>query len=179
MPPSHVTPSSFSGVLPVSSVDAAPRGSWLALAGWLLLCVGGGTAIGLVSNGALDPWYVALRKPAWNPPSWVFAPVWTTLYVLMAVAAWRVWRHGGWDRQRPALTVFLAQLAANFAWSPLFFSAHWPALALADLGLLWLLVVTTMWAFARVDRVAAWLLAPYLAWVSFAGALNAAIVALN
>lgn len=149
------------------------------LVGWILVCAGGGALIGLVSNGAADPWYLALRKPSWNPPSWLFAPVWTTLYVLMAVAAWRVWRHGGWMRQRPVLTIFLVQLAANFAWSPLFFSARWPALAMADLVLLWLLLVLTLWAFVRVDRRAGWLLAPYLAWVSFAAALNGAIVALN
>ncbi len=165
--------------IPPTATMPAGAGSWAALAGWMLLCVGGGSVVGLVSNGATDPWYLALRKPSWNPPAWVFAPVWTTLYLLMAVAAWRVWRHGGWARQRPVLTVFLAQLVANLAWSPLFFSAHWPALALADLALLWLLVVTTLWAFAGVDRWAARLLTPYLAWITFAGALNAAIVALN
>ena len=161
------------------AAPGAPASSAGALAGWLLLCVGGGTLLGLVTPGGDSPWYATLDKPGWNPPNWVFAPVWTTLYALMAVAAWLVWRRGGWEHQRPALTVFLAQLVANFAWSPLFFTAQRPGLALADIILLWLLIVTTMWAFARIERRAAWLLAPYLVWVSYALSLNAAVVALN
>lgn len=163
----------------VHGLSTAPASSGGALAGWLMLCVGGGAFIGLVSNGGESAWYASLNTPAWNPPTWLFAPVWTTLYALMAVAAWRVWRRGGWALQRPVLTVFLAQLLANFAWSPFFFYAQRPALALADIVLLWLLIAVTMWAFARVDRLSAWLLAPYLAWVSYALSLNAAIVALN
>lgn len=151
----------------------------VALVLWVGLCVLGGALIGAATNGGADPWYMALRKPAWNPPSWVFAPVWTTLYVLMGVAAWRVWRHGGWTAQRAALSLFLAQLAVNFAWSPLFFTAHMPTLALADLVVLWLLVVATMRAFRAIDATAAWLLVPYLAWVSYASTLNAALVAMN
>jgi len=166
-------------VVPGRAPATSPASSGAALAGWLLLCVGGGALIGLVSNGGESAWYATLRTPVWNPPTWLFGPVWTTLYALMAVAAWLVWRRGGWVQQRPALTVFLAQLLANFAWSPFFFTAQRPGLALADIVLLWLLIVVTAWAFARVDRRAAWLLAPYLAWVTYAATLNAAIVALN
>lgn len=150
-----------------------------ALAGWLALTVGGGALIGAVTNGGTDPWYEALDKAPWNPPSWVFAPVWTTLYVLMGLAAWFVWRRGGWRFQRVALTLFLVQLALNFAWSPLFFTARQPGLALLDLMALWLLVIWTMRAFARVLPLTAWLLAPYLAWVSYAATLNAWVAIRN
>ncbi len=161
------------------AASAPSGGDFFVLVGWLLLCVGGGALIGILSNGGDSLWYATLRKPGWNPPSWLFAPVWTALYLLMAVAAWRVWRHGGWERRRPELSVFLAQLLANFSWSLFFFVAQRPALALADIAVLWLLIVVTAWGFARVDRPAAWLLLPYLVWVTYAATLNGAIVALN
>lgn len=154
-----------------------PSGVGLAL--WVALCVGGGALIGVTSAGGDSSWYQALHRPSWTPPSWVFAPVWTALYALMGVAAWRVWRLGGWQQNRTALRVFLLQLALNFAWTPLFFNAHLIGLALADLIALWLLVLTTIYAFSRRDGLAAWLLVPYLAWVSFAGALNGAFALLN
>ena len=164
----------------------APVGVWpeepasgSALAGWIALTVGGGSLIGAWTNGGADPWYVALDKAPWNPPAWVFAPVWTTLYVLMALAAWFVWRRGGWRHQSRALTLFVLQLALNFAWSPLFFVARQPGLALLDLAALWMLVVWTMRAFARVQPLASWLLAPYLAWVTYAATLNAWVVVRN
>src|SRR5262245_45502084 len=110
----------------------ARSGLWI----WLLLCVGGGALIGIANPGGESPWYQSLNQPSFNPPSWVFAPVWTTLYALMAVAAWRIWRRGGWSANRVPLGLFLLQLAFNFAWSPLFFTAHAIDLALADLILL-------------------------------------------
>lgn len=149
------------------------------LIGWLALCVGGGALIGVVTSGGGDPWYLALNKPTWNPPSWVFGPVWTTLYALMGTAAWRVWRRGGWSAHATALGLFVAQLALNFAWSFLFFTMQQPVTALADIVALLLTLVLTAWAFFNVDRLAAWLLMPYLAWVSFATVLNATIVAMN
>lgn len=164
----------------------APVGVWPeepssggALAGWMALTVGGGAILGALTNGGADPWYESLDKAPWNPPSWVFAPVWSTLYVLMALAAWLVWRRGGWRFQRAALVLFVAQLALNFAWSPLFFTARQPGLALLDLFALWLLLVWTMRAFGRVLPLTAWLLAPYLAWVSYAATLNAWVAIRN
>lgn len=150
-----------------------------ALAGWLLLTVGGGALIGVLSNGGDSAWYAALNKPPWNPPNWIFAPVWTTLYAGMGVAAWLVWHDGGWHRRGAALFLFMAQLALNFAWSPLFFNARRPDLALIDLVALWLLVALTIRAFAKVRLSAAWLLVPYLLWVTFAATLNAWIVQAN
>lgn len=164
----------------------APAGVWpdepssgAALAGWLAVTVGAGSLVGAWTNGGADPWYAALDKAPWNPPSWVFAPVWTTLYVLMALAAWFVWRRGGWRFQRVPLTLFLVQLTLNLAWSPLFFTAREPGLALLDLAALWLLLLWTMRAFARVLPLTAWLLAPYLAWVTYAATLNAWVAIRN
>lgn len=168
------------------TLSDAPAGVWpeeppsaRALAGWLLLTVGGGTLIGAWTNGGADPWYDALDKAPWNPPSWVFAPVWTTLYVLMALAAWFVWRRGGWQFQRRPLTLFVIQLALNFAWSPLFFAVRQPGLALLDLAALWLLLIWTLRAFALVQPLAAGLLVPYLAWVTYAASLNAWVAIRN
>jgi len=151
----------------------------MALVLWIVLCVGGGALVGLTSASGDTEWYRSLVKPAWNPPSWVFGPVWTTLYAMMAVAAWRVWQRGGWAKQAPALRLFLLQLALNFSWSYLFFRFQQIELALADIVLMWVLIVLTIRAFARIDRPAAWLLAPYLAWVTYATTLNAAIAILN
>lgn len=151
----------------------------IALLVWLGLCVGGGTLIGIASASGDTEWYRSLIKPAWNPPSWVFGPVWTTLYALMAIAAWRVWRRGGWAAQGTALRLFLLQLLLNFGWSIVFFRFQQVELALVDIGVMWVLIVLTIRAFARAERPAAWLLVPYLAWVSYAFSLNAAIAILN
>jgi benzodiazapine receptor len=151
----------------------------LVLALWIALCVGGGALIGVTTQGGDSPWYASLNKPSWTPPSWVFAPVWTTLYAAMGIAAWLVWREGGWRQQRLPLIVFLAQLTLNFAWSLVFFGLQQITWALVDIVALWLLIVMAIRVFVRVQRAAAWLLAPYLAWVSFATVLNAAIVWMN
>jgi tryptophan-rich sensory protein len=146
------------------------------LAGWLLLCFAAAALGALFLPGA---WYAALKKPAWNPPGWLFGPVWSALYTMMAMAAWLVWRQGGWARQRGALSVFLGQLLLNALWSPLFFGLHWPGAAFAEIILMWLAIVWTIRAFWPVHRGAAALLLPYLAWVSFATVLNGALWRLN
>ncbi|MCU0784896.1 MAG: tryptophan-rich sensory protein [Verrucomicrobia bacterium] len=117
-------------------------------------------------------WYATLKKPSWNPPGWIFGPVWTALYTMMAVAAWLVWKRGGFVAQRRPLLIFLAQLALNALWTPLFFGLHRPGLAFAEIVLLWLAIAATIPTFWRVSSLAAWLLVPYLAWVSFAAVLN-------
>ncbi len=124
-------------------------------------------------------WYASLRRPSWNPPGWVFGPVWTALYAMMALAAWLVWKRGGFIQQRTALRLFLLQLALNAAWTPLFFGLHWPSVAFAEIVLLWLAIAATLAAFRRASRPAAWLLVPYLAWVSFAAFLNFTLWRLN
>lgn len=148
----------------------------LALIGWLALCF---AAAGTAAFISTDGWYPGINKPAWNPPAWVFAPAWTFLYATMAVAAWLVWREGGWRSQARALGLFILQWALNALWTPLFFGLHRPGLALIDILALWLAIIATMIAFWRVRRAAGALLAPYLAWVTFAAALNFAIWRMN
>ncbi len=147
---------------------------WIALAGFLVLTVGGGLAIGLLA--APDAWYAGLAKPAFNPPGAVFGPVWTVLYVLIAVAGWQVWQH---DRAGRAMKLWWAQLALNFLWSPVFFGAHRVGLALLVILLLLAAILAFIAAAWRPQRAAAWLFLPYAAWVAFASVLNGAILALN
>lgn len=153
---------------PTFSKPAAAR-SFLVLAGFLLLTF---CAPALGVFGMPGEWYAALRKPSWNPPPWIFGPVWTLLYSLMAVAAWLVWKQGGWRHQGRPLGLYLLQLVLNAAWTPLFFGLHRPDLALIDILLLLAAIVLTMVAFSRVSRTAVLLLVPYLAWGSFAACLN-------
>lgn len=144
---------------------------WLGLAGWIVLC-GAVGAIGATASVRAEQFYVALDRPAWAPPAALFGPVWTLLYILMAIAAWLVWRERGWSRAQGALGLFVLQLCFNALWSWLFFRWHLGALAFADILVMLVLIVATIVAFARIRRAAAWLLAPYLAWVSFAAVLN-------
>ena len=153
-----------------------PRPLWPGLVFWLLACFAAPVS---ASWARPDAWYAALVKPAWNPPGWVFGPVWTTLYLLMGTAAWLVWRRGGWGAQRRPLSWFAAQLALNALWTPLFFGFHRIDLALLEIVVLWAAIVATIVAFARTSRAAAWLLAPYLAWVSFATFLTFTLWRLN
>jgi tryptophan-rich sensory protein len=134
----------------------------------------------LFTAPSIPTWYAALNKPAFNPPSWLFAPAWITLYTLMGVALFLVWRRG-WEEQavRSAVGVFALQLLLNAAWSPLFFGLHWLLPALVEIVLLWILILLTMLRFRRLSPPAGWLLLPYLAWVSFAAVLNFSLWWLN
>jgi len=147
---------------------------YVVLVLFLLLVVGGGSGIGLMT--APGPWFETLAKPSFQPPNWLFGPVWTTLYVLIAVAGWRTFER---DSSGPAMKIWWAQLVLNFAWSPIFFSLHSPGAALVVILLMLvtiILFVVNRWS---RDTVTAILFLPYLAWVSFATLLNAAIVWLN
>ena len=150
--------------------------NYLVLAAFVVGCLAIGSLGGFVTMKPVLEWYPTLAKPTWTPPSWVFGPVWTVLYIMMAVAAWLVWRSGN---AKTALVLFCAQLALNLAWSFLFFGARSPGLGLIDIVPLWLAVAATIFAFSFHSRVAAFLMVPYLAWVSFATALNAAIYMMN
>jgi tryptophan-rich sensory protein len=142
------------------------------------LAVGG--LSGFATAAGVAAWYPTLVKPAFNPPAWVFGPVWTLLYVMMGVAAFLVWRQGlGADGVRLALGVFLLQLLLNGAWSLLFFGLRSPAWAFVDIVALWLAIGGTVWLFWRVRPAAGLLLLPYWAWVSFAAVLNGSIWSLN
>lgn len=146
--------------------------SFVALASWLVLTFSAALTGFFIQPGG---YYAALAKPVWAPPAWVFGPVWTILYAMMAVAAWRVWRRGGWRGQRGPLALYVIQLALNALWTPLFFGLRWPGGALVEIVLLWLTIVLTGRAFFRVDRLAGGLFVPYLFWVGFAAALNFSI----
>jgi translocator protein len=150
----------------------------LGLAAWLLVTFAA-AAVGAVASIEAAGFYLQLERPAWAPPAGVFGPVWSVLYTLIALAAWRVWRQGGFAHQRRALTLFLVQLVLNALWSWLFFGWHRGALAFVDIVLLLVSIVATLIAFWRADRVAGVLFVPYLAWVSFASALNFAVWQLN
>jgi tryptophan-rich sensory protein len=134
-------------------------------------------ATGLVASQFLpDAWYASLQKPGFNPPNWVFPPAWTVLYVLMAIAAWRVWKRDG---SSSAIVLWVVQLLFNAAWMWLFFGLHRPDLALADIVMLLILIVALTFVFWRRDRLAGVLLVPYVAWVAFAAVLNYALWQLN
>jgi tryptophan-rich sensory protein len=149
---------------------------WLVLAGLIAICLGVAALGGLATASSVAEWYPTLNKPSWNPPSWVFGPVWTTLYIMMAVAAWLVWKRGN---SGPAMILFFAQLALNLAWSFLFFGARSPWLGLVDIAMLWLALLATVIVFFKRDRLAGALMLPYFAWVSFASFLNFTIWRLN
>ncbi len=136
-------------------------------------------AIGAAASIQAGAFYTQLLRPDWAPPPTIFGPVWTVLYVLMGIAAWLVWRVGGFRAAKSALTLFLVQLAVNALWSWLFFGWHRGALAFADVLLLWALILATLISFWRIRPLAGALLVPYLLWVSFASALNYAVWQLN
>lgn len=148
----------------------------LALIGWLALCFTAASVGTLVPSGE---YYTTLQKPTWSPPGWVFGPIWTTLYTMMAIAAHLVWREGGWARQRIPLTLFLLQLLLNALWTPLFFGWHRPDLAFVDIILLWIALALTIRSFWSVNKATILLLGPYLVWVTIAAALNYSIWQLN
>ena len=143
----------------------------------LVACYGAAALGGIATASSVGTWYEALQKPPFNPPSWVFGPVWTILYGLMAVAAWLVWRDA--EAAKLPLRLFAIQLALNTAWSWLFFGFRQPGWAGLEIGLLWLAIGATLVAFWRVRPLAGWLLVPYLLWVSFASILNFSLWWLN
>lgn len=150
----------------------------LGLVGWLSASFATGAVGGFASINAAS-FYGQLVQPSWAPPAWLFGPVWTALYILMGVSAWLVWRQHGFRGARAALALYCAQLAANALWSWLFFAWRQGAAAFAEIAVLWLLIALTIRAFWQLHRAAAILLVPYLAWVSFAAALNLALWLLN
>ncbi len=150
----------------------------LGLLAWLMISFVA-AAVGAAASIQAASFYGQLAQPGWAPPPFVFGPVWTILYALMGIAAWLVWRIGGFAAHRSGLTMFLGQLVVNALWSWLFFAWHRGALAFADILLLWLLVGATLLSFWRVRPLAGALLVPYLLWVSFATALNFSVWQLN
>ena len=146
---------------------------------FVALCLGTAALGAAVTATSVKTWYANLAKPSFNPPDAVFGPVWTVLYILMGIAAWRVWRIADRDTARGPLTLFALQLALNLGWSVVFFGLQKIGAAVATIVVLWVAILVTMLAFRTVDRVAALLMAPYLAWVTFATVLNIAVWQLN
>jgi len=157
---------------------SSPGKQVLGLAGWLLASfVAGGLGSFASINAA--GFYRQLVQPSWAPPPWLFGPVWSVLFILMGVSAWLVWRQHGFHGAGSALKLYAGHLVANALWSWLFFAWRQGALAFVEIVVLWLLIAAVIVAFWRLHRVAALLLVPYLAWVSFAAALNFALWRLN
>jgi tryptophan-rich sensory protein len=155
------------------------RDSWLSLMPFLAVCFATAGLGSWVTKRSVHTWYPQLQKPEWNPPNWMFAPVWTFLYTLMALSAWLVWKQAGWQGARGALILFGIQLLLNSSWSLIFFGMHAIGAAFADILFLWTITVATAVAFYAISFLAAWLLIPYIAWVGFASYLNFRIWQMN
>jgi tryptophan-rich sensory protein len=146
----------------------------------IIACQAAGLIGSIFTTSSVREWYPELTKPGFTPPGWLFAPVWTTLYLLMGIALYLVWSKGLKSRlSKQAVTVFVIQLVLNSLWSILFFGLKSPAYAFLEIILLWLAIIMSIFYFYRISRTAAYLLIPYILWVSFAGVLNLFIVLLN
>jgi tryptophan-rich sensory protein len=143
------------------------------------LCFVIGSSGGLITINEIPGWYAALQKPSFNPPNWLFGPVWTALYIMMGVAFYLVWRTPPSAARKKALRAFLVQFALNCAWTPIFFALHQLGAALVVIVLMWTAILRTIFLFAPFSKTGSWLLVPYISWVSFATLLNAAIWWLN
>jgi len=152
---------------------------WAGLVTFIVLCLGAGGLGAIATTPEIPTWYQDLVKPSWNPPAYLFGPVWTALFVMMAIAGWLVWKPRGFTQAAVPLTLFGSQLVLNVAWSWIFFGAHQPGWAFLEIIVLWLAILATTAAFFRSDKTAGWLMIPYLAWVSFASVLNFTIWRLN
>ena len=172
-------PDTNGAVEPQFPASPGRRRELLALLAFAAACLAVAGVGGAVTALTVDDWYQTLNKPAFNPPDRLFGPVWTALYLMMALAAWRVWRHRQNPGRRPALLLFTIQLVLNLLWSCLFFGLMAVGAALVEIVVLWAAILVTTVRFGRIDRPAGWLMLPYAAWVSFAGVLNAAIWWLN
>jgi tryptophan-rich sensory protein len=161
-----------------STVNAHMK-SGLMLVGWIAVSFLAAALGGLATSGSVRDWYPTIAKPGWTPPSWVFGPVWTLLYISMGVAAWLVWNSADADGRRIALAVFFVQLVLNPLWSVIFFGWHRPGWAAVEIVMLWLAILGTVILFWKIRPLAGAILLPYLVWVSFAAVLNLAIWNLN
>lgn len=139
-----------------------------------------GATSGFFTVTGVESWYQTIQKPSWNPPNWIFGPVWTTLYVMMGIALFLVWKEDTSEElKKIAIALFAVQLTLNFFWSFIFFNQQQPGWALVEIIAMWFFILLTIFAFAQVNKTAAWLLVPYISWVSFASILNYTIWQLN
>ena len=145
----------------------------------VLICQLVGFAGAIYTSGSLTTWYETLAKPSFNPPNWIFSPVWISLFLLMGISLWLVWEKNKKNKINTALALFAFQLVLNAAWSAFFFGMRNPLYALIDIGFLWLAILVTILSFWKISKPAAYLLLPYISWVSFAAVLNFYIWKLN
>ncbi len=155
------------------------RESWVSLVPFVVVCFAAAGIGSLFTATSVKTWYAQLSRPGWTPPNWIFGPVWTTLYLLMAISAWLVWRSTTWSSARFALILFAIQLVLNSLWSVVFFGLRKVGPAFGEILLLWMMIVATTVAFLPISLLAAWLLMPYLGWVFFASYLNFRIWQMN
>lgn len=156
------------------------RGDIIRLIVSIIVCECAGLIGSIFTTGAIPTWYASLQKPTFTPPNWLFAPAWTTLYLLMGISAFIIWRKGLASRQiRTALMIFAIQLVINILWSVVFFGLESPLSGLIVIIVLWIAILITILSFGKISTAAAWVMVPYILWVSFATALNAGIWALN
>jgi benzodiazapine receptor len=156
------------------------RNKYVALFLFILVSQTAGILGAFFTTSAIPTWYTTLNKPFFNPPNWIFGPVWTVLYLLMGISAYLVWKEGfGKTKVKAALNAFFVQLILNSLWSIIFFGLKNPLLAFLEIIVLWYLILKTYLAFNKLSKTAGYLLLPYLAWVSFASILNLSIVILN
>jgi translocator protein len=154
--------------------------NWMKLVISIAIPLAVGGIAGLFTQPEIDKWYQTIEKPEWQPPNWVFGPVWTLLYIMMGIAMYLVWRSNGpVHKKRPAIILWIIQLVLNFFWSFIFFRQHQLGWALVEIVVLWFFILLTIFAFARISKLAAWLLVPYISWVSFASILTYTIYQLN
>jgi tryptophan-rich sensory protein len=164
----------------MENADPGKSYSIVRLIAAVLLCLIIGSAGSLVTTTGAGSWYESLEKPAFTPPNWVFAPVWTTLFILMGIALYLIWQSGTERREvQIALAVFGLQFALNVLWSFLFFGMQSPLLGLVDIVLLWILIAITIVLFYQIRRIAGYLLIPYIVWVTIATALNYSVYIMN
>jgi tryptophan-rich sensory protein len=147
---------------------------WLTLGVFLVVVIGVGGLLGTISTP--DAWYAGLAKPWFNPPNWIFGPVWLALYVLIAIAGWRIWMI---EARSVPMVLWGLQMALNWAWSPVWFTAHAPWTAFAIIAAMLVLILAFIWQARRLDTAASWLFVPYALWVAFASALNLSIALMN
>lgn len=145
----------------------------------IVICFAAAGLGSVLTRPSLRLWYAALRKPPWTPPNWIFGPVWTILYLCMAVAVWLVWRRAGFQGAKLPLAFFAFQLVLNVAWTGIFFTLHLQGFAFIEIIFLWLAILATTVAFWPLSKTAGWLMVPYLLWVAYAAALNGSIWSMN
>jgi benzodiazapine receptor len=167
-------------MLKIQEMNKGKTGKILKLLISIIVCECAGIIGSVFTTSAIPTWYASLQKPAFTPPNWLFAPVWITLYLLMGIAAFIIWRKGLDEKKvRTALIIFAVQLVINILWSVVFFGLESPLSGLIVIIILWIAILITILRFAKISPAAAWIMVPYILWVSIATALNASIWALN